>query len=643
MRAKFSRWDGSQDPFGEDLDLGRILDELSDDLLSGLGGDSALRDLQRRGLADHFTGLDSLLERLRQTRRELSEQLNLSGPLEGVRAELDDIIALERAELASDPGDEARSKEMFLDVLPANAGDAIRELSHYDFSSDEAAARFASLVEGLRREVLQSYFNNLAGALQNMSSEELGRMKDMLAELNEMIAKRERGEPHDFDGFIARYGDLFPDNPSTLDELLDAMARRMTAMSRMLASLTPEQRAELARLAEAVLGDVDLDFQMSQLAQSLRDLAADLPWDAPTQGWSGAGSVPLSAAVDLIERMGQYDELESTLAGDYAGAELSDVDEDKLRRTLGDDALRDLRRLKAIERALQDSGVVRRARGRLELTSRGAKLLGERSLTRLLSSVPREPTHRAPGGQAEPTGQTRGWHFGDAEPISVQRTVYNAVVRSGPGGRVSLLAEDFEVTETETRPQTATALLLDLSFSMPLGGHWVPAKRMVLALNALIEGKYPQDSLYLVGFSDYAREIKASEIASAGWEQVHGTNMQHAFILARRLLGEDPSPVRQVIMVTDGEPTAHLGEDGSARFHWPPLRTTGEKTLREAMRLARSGISINVFMLERSPGLVRFMDKLARATGGQVVPAHARDLENTIVGDYVRQRGWGRS
>jgi uncharacterized protein with von Willebrand factor type A (vWA) domain len=641
VRARFSRWDGSQDPLDADLDLGRILDELSHDLLTGVGSDDALRELQRRGLGDHLSGLDSLLERLRRRRQEISRRLNLSGPLEAVRTELDDIIALERAELATDPGTEARAKEAFLDVLPANAADAIRELSGYDFSSKEAAARFAGLLENLRKEVLQSYFGSLAGALQDLSPEDLGRMKNMLAELNAMIAQRERHEPYDFDGFKARYVDLFPDNPSTLDELLDGMARRMAAMSRMLSGMPPEQRAELARLAEDVLGDVDLEFQVSQLAQSLRELTPDLPWDAPAPGWN-QGSVPLSAAVDLIERVSEYDELESTLTGDYAGADLADVDEDKLKRTLGDDAVRDLRRLKAIERALEDSGVVKRTRGRLELTARGAKLLGERSLTRLLSALPREPTHRARGGQAEPTGQTRQWAFGDAEPISVQRTVYNAVVRSGPGERVSLRAEDFEVTETETRPQTATALLLDLSFSMPLGGYWLPAKRMVLALDALIEGKYPQDSLYLVGFSDYAREIKPSELASAGWEQVHGTNMQHAFMLARRLLGDDPSPVKQVIMVTDGEPTAHLGADGRALFNWPPVRATGEKTLREAMRLARSGISINVFMLERSPGLVRFMDKLARVTGGQVVPAHGRDLESTIIGDYLRRRRFGR-
>jgi uncharacterized protein with von Willebrand factor type A (vWA) domain len=305
--------------------------------------------------------------------------------------------------------------------------------------------------------------------------------------------------------------------------------------------------------------------------------------------------------------------------------------------------VRDLRRLRAIERYLQEAGVVARRRGRLELTARGAKLLGERSLTRLLSALRREPSHRASGGQAEPTGQTRRWTFGDAEPISVQRTVYNAVVRAGPGRRVRLDAEDFEVEEAESRPRTATALLLDLSFSMPLRGHWVPAKRMVLALDALIEGKYPQDSLYLVGFSDYAREVEPTELASVGWEHVHGTNMQHAFMLARRLLGRDPSPVKQVIMVTDGEPTAHLDSEGVAWFNWPPLRETGEKTLREALRLARSGISLNVFMLERSPGLIRFMDRLARATGGQVVAAHSPELEGTVIGDYVRRRGLGSS
>jgi uncharacterized protein with von Willebrand factor type A (vWA) domain len=261
----------------------------------------------------------------------------------------------------------------------------------------------------------------------------------------------------------------------------------------------------------------------------------------------------------------------------------------------------------------------------------------------VLARVRREPTHRAGGGQAEPTGQTRPWKFGDADPISVERTVLNAVTRSEPGEPVRLKPDDFEVTETESRPRTATALLLDLSFSMPLRGHWIPAKKMALALHALIEGKYPDDRLFLVGFSDYARQMKPAELATAGWEEVHGTNMQHAFLLARRLLAEDRSPIKQVIMVTDGEPTAHLLEDGQALFNWPPVPVTIEKTLREAARLARSGIQINVFMLEESAGLTSFMDRLAGLTGGQAWPVASGDLGDRILGDYLHSRSRRRA
>jgi uncharacterized protein with von Willebrand factor type A (vWA) domain len=360
----------------------------------------------------------------------------------------------------------------------------------------------------------------------------------------------------------------------------------------------------------------------------------------------------MSAAVDAIERMGDLEDLEAAVRGDYAGATLDDIDEDRLRSALGDDAVGDLERLKEIERALERAGLVNRSRGRLELTARGARLLGERSLTKVLERIRREPSHRARGGQAEVTGATKPWVFGDSDPISVERTVYNAVTRTGPvaggpdGGppsrTVRLSVDDFEVIETESRPRTATALLLDLSFSMPLGGHWVPAKRMALAMNALIEGKYPQDSLYLIGFSDYARQMKPPDLAVAGWEHVHGTNMQHAFILARRLLADDPRGIKQVIMVTDGEPTAHLdGED--VFFNWPPVAITIEKTLREAARLARMSISINVFMLEHSPGLVAFMDRLAKLTGGQVFPARSSDIGEVIVQDYVRRRAGRRA
>jgi uncharacterized protein with von Willebrand factor type A (vWA) domain len=637
MRARYSRWDDSQDPFGPDFGVAELLDEVSEDLLTGFGADWSLENIRRRGVAGRARGLDDLRRQLAERRREAAEELNLSGPLARVQDELNEIVALERSELATRVDDDARFAEARLDSLSPHPAAAVRELLDYDFASGEAADRLARLLDGLRREVLDSFFGRLAGGMRDLSPEELARVKDMLAELNAMITARNRGDEVDFEGFMQRYGDMFPENPQTLDELLEALARRMAAMSRLLAAMSPEQRAELAQLAESVLGDLDLAFQVDQLGRALEELMPELPWHDSPPGW-GEGDLSMSAAVDAIERLGEMEELERSLAGDYPGASLDDIDEAKLLEALGSDAVRDLDRLRAIEKTLEEAGILDRSRGRMELTPRGARMLGERALTRVLTRLRRDPTHRAGGGQAEPTGGTRPWAWGDHDPISVERTVYNAVLRAGPGRAVTLAPQDFEVVETESRPNTATALLLDLSFSMPLNGHWVPAKQMALALHALIEGKYPDDVLHLIGFSDYARTLTPATLATAGWEEVHGTNMQHAFLLARRLLTADACPIKQVIMVTDGEPTAHLEPNGSAIFNWPPVPRTIQKTLREGARLARAGIKLNVFMLEDSPGLLAFMDKLARLSGGEVFPAESHDLGPTIIGRYVRRR-----
>jgi uncharacterized protein with von Willebrand factor type A (vWA) domain len=635
MKSRYSKWDGSQNPLDDEVDVAQVLEEMSEELLSGYGGRWSLRELHRRGMQGR-SGLDSMLGRLRRARREWAERSNLSGPLQQVREELDNILGLERAELSGKEGDEAQLKRMQLDALPRHPAGALRELENYDFSSDEAKERYDALLEKLKQEVLDSYFKSLMGSMQSVTPEDVARMKDMMAELNEMIVARNRGDDVDFEGFMSRYGDMFPENPRNLDELLEILARRMAAMSRLMASLSPQQRAELQELAESVLSDLDLAWEMDQLSQNLRALMPNLPWDEVSPNM-GDEEMPMSQAVDAIERVSEMEELEQTMSGDYAGATLEDIDEDQLRRALDEDAVQDLQWLKKIERALEEAGVVNRTKGRLELTARGARMIGERSLTRVLDRIRREPSHRARGGQAEPTGQTKPWVFGDSDPISVERTVYNSVLRSGPGRVVKLSPDDFEVVETESRPRTATALLLDLSFSMPLRGHWVPAKRMALALHALIVGKYPQDSLYLIGFSDYARRMEASDLASVGWEDVHGTNMEHAFMLAGRVLAEDSRSIKQVIMVTDGEPTAHL-DDGYALFNWPPIPETIEKTLRQAMRLARSNISINVFMLDTSPGLEEFMARLSSLTGGEIFRADSAEIGQTVIGSYLRER-----
>src|SRR5712691_4479888 len=623
MRIRYSRWDGSQDPLGPDLSAGDLLEALSDDLLAGQGADRALSRLMRHGMRGRFGGLDAIRARLRDARRREQERLNLDGPLQEVRERLDEILELERRALSFRVEDDARLREQFLDSLPPDPAGALKELRDYRFVDPEAQRKFDELMDWLRQQVMGSYFRNMAEGMRSMSPEDLQRFKDMLAELNRMIEARERGElaPGAFEGFMERYGDFFPENPRSLDELLESMARRMAAMSRLLASMSPEQRAELEALARQVLEDLDLAFQVDRLAGALAEMFPDLPWEDPALA-GGEEALPMQATVDALERLSDYEDLDRSMRADYAGASLEDIDEERLRRSLGDDAVRDLKRLKEVERALERAGLVTRAGGRLKVTPRGARKLGERALIHVFEHLrkDREAAHdvRQAGGLSEPTGATRPWRFGESGQIAVQRTVFNAVVREGPSSRPRLRPEDFELVEAESRTEAATALLLDLSFSMPLRGHWVPAKKMALALHALIEGRYPQDHLYLIGFSDYARRMQPEDLASSGWERVYGTNMQHAFNLAGRLLANHPRATKQVIMVTDGEPTAHLMPGGDAFFSWPPVPETIHRTLVEAMRLARAGVTINVFMLEDSAGLSRFMERLARLTKGRV-------------------------
>jgi uncharacterized protein with von Willebrand factor type A (vWA) domain len=644
VRARYSQWDGTQDPLGPDLSASDLLDAMSEEILSGEGADQALSRMLRRGLRGRFSGLDALRSRLRQARRREQERLSLEGPLQEVAERLAEILETERRTLSFDPSDDARLRETMLDTLPPDPAGQIRELKDYRFADPEAQRAFDELLQWLQDEVLGSYFRNMAQGMKNLGPEQLERFKDMLSELNDLIAARERGEDTQaaFDDFMGRYGDFFPEGPRTLDQLLEQMARRMAALSRLMASLSPEQRAELEALAREVLEDMDLAFQVDRLAGALSELFPQMPWDEPALA-GGEDAMPMHATVDALERISDYEELDRSMRGDYAGAALEDIDEERLRRTLGEDAVRDVRRLKEVERALERAGLVTRAGGRLQVTPKGARKLGERALVRLFEQLrrDREGTHdaRDPGGMAEPTGATRPWRFGDTGQIAVQRTVFNAVLREGPSARPRIVPDDFELQEAETRTEAATALLLDLSFSMPLRGHWVPAKRMALALHALIEGRYPHDTLYLIGFSDYARRMHPEDLTAAGFERVYGTNMQHAFHLAGRLLADHPRATKQVIMVTDGEPTAHL-VDGIAEFNWPPVRETIEATLREAMRLAKQGVTLNVFMLEDTPGLAGFMERLARLTNGRVFQAAGQDegLGEFVVRDYVRRR-----
>lgn len=646
---RYGPWHDGPDPLAPPYDVAQALDELGDSVLDGANTSDALRDLLHRG-APGLRGMDDLLRRVREQRRALRERGRLDGTLEEARALLDKAVGQERAALFPDPSDDARLREAELDTLPFDPARAIRALSEYDWRSPDARATYEQLKDLLRQELLDSQFRGMKDAMQQMQSGSsdaaaaMQAVKDMLADLNEMLAADARGEhtQEQFEEFMAKHGQFFPDNPANLDELVDSLARRAAAMQRMLASMTPEQRDELAALMAQAMEDMGLASEMSRLNDALRQRRPDLDWNSRAR-MRGEQPLGMSDATSALEELADLEELESTLAQDYPGATLDDVDDEAVRRALGRPAVDDLRQLRDIERELERQGYLRRENGKLELTPKAVRRLGATALRRVfasLSSATRGDHDVADAGAAgELTGASRQWQFGDEQPLDVVRTVQNAILRTGPSGDgVRLHVDDFEVVETERRTSAAVCLLVDLSWSMTLRGTWGVAKSTALALHSLVSTRFPQDALQVIGFSNYARVLQPTELAGLDAEMVQGTNLQHALLIAGRFLDKHPEHEPVVLIVTDGEPTAHLLPNGDYAFDWPPSRETLTLTLAETDKMTRRGATLNVFMLADDQGLVDFVELLAKRNGGRVFAPSSDKLGDYVVSDYLRAR-----
>lgn len=643
LRARYGAYDDGPDPLAAPYDVAEALDRLGDDVLDGATPARALRDLLRRG-TDGLRGIDDLLRQARRRRKQLVDRNRLDGTLEEVRALLDRAVGEERAALFPDPSDDARFREARLDALPQETARAVSDLAEYDWRSAQAKATFEELKDLLQREVLDRQFRGLKQALQAADPAARQRVTDMLAELNAMLERDARGEhtQDDFDAFMATYGDLFPDDPQTLEELVDSLARRAAAAQRMLNSLTPDQRAELQELMAQALADLDLAAEMGRLSDQLQARRPELDWDG-RQRMRGDQPLGMGDATTALEELADLDGLQESLAQDYPGAALDDVDEEAVRRALGRQAVDDLEQLRRIERELQRQGYLQRSNGRLELTAKAVRRLGRTALRRVFASLEAARTgahdvHDA-GAAGDLVGTSRAWAFGDEQPMDVVRTVGNAVARTGRSTQgVRLRGDDFEVRETERRTSAAVCLLVDLSYSMVLNGTWGPAKQTALALQTLIETQYPQDALQVVGFSNYARVLQPTELAGLEWDMVQGTNLQHALLMAGRFLDRHPSADPVVLVVTDGEPTAHLLRDGSPFFDWPPAPETLELTLAQVDAMTRRRATINVFMLGDEPRLVEFVETVARRNGGRVFSPGADRLGEYVVRDFLRTR-----
>jgi uncharacterized protein with von Willebrand factor type A (vWA) domain len=665
-RYRYGAYREGPDPLAPPYDVRAALDSMGDSILEGTSPGDALRELMRRGLSPHGgaprrRGLDDLLRQVRERRRELRGQGRLDGTLEQARALLDKAIGQERAALFPDPSDDARLREAELDALPSDTAQAVRRLSDYDWRSPEARQTFQELTDLLRRDILDAQFRGIKQSLENPDPRAMQRVKDMMAALNEMLEKDARGEhtQEDFERFMREYGDMFPDNPRNLDELVDSLARRAAAMDRLLASLTPEQRAELGGLMSQVLEDAGLAMEMSRLSDSLRLRRPDLAWGSP-EHMNGDDPLGMSDATTALAELADLADLESALRQDYPGARMDDIDEEAVRRALGRQAVDDIAALRRIEAELERQGYLVRRGGSLQLTPKAVRRLGESALRKVFAQVDaaRKGDHDQPdaGQGGELTGASREWRFGDEQPIDVVRTVGNAVrrgerlrVQSGGGpdapgggagmnGGVRLSVEDFEVLETERRTSAAVCLLVDLSYSMVLRGTWAAAKQTALALHSLVTTKYPQDTIKIIGFSNYARELRATEMADLDWDMVQGTNLHHALLIAGRHLDKHPEYEPIVLVVTDGEPTAHLRRDGSSLFDYPPSPETLVLTLAEVDKMTRRGATLNVFMLADDGRLLSFVEEVARRNGGRVFAPSADRLGEYVVSDYLRTR-----
>lgn len=654
-RSRYQRYTGGPDPLAPPVDLREALETIGEDVMAGASPQRALRELLRRGTPD-MRGLDKLREQINRRRQELLKKRNLDGTFAEIRELLDRAVLEERKQLARDLDDDARFAEMQIGSLPPSTAQAVEELSEYDWRSPQAREDYDKIKDLLGRELLDQRFAGMKEALEGANEQDRQRISEMLGDLNKLLEAHNRGEDtaEAFDEFMEKHGEFFPENPRNTEELIDSLAQRAAAAQQFYNSLTPEQRAELDQLAQQAFGSPDLMNQLAQMDSQLRAARPGLDWDN-AQSFSGAQPMGLGEGAAALRDISELEALSEQLSQQYAGAQMDDIDLDALARQLGDDAAVDARMLAELEKALSEQGFFdRTADGQLRLSPKAMRQLGQsifRDIAEQLSGRRGDRQTRQTGLLGEPTGASREWEFGDTDPWDVTRTVSNAVLRTvsettEPSLATSEMARsgvridvrDVEVSETESRTQAAVVLLVDTSFSMEMEGRWTPMKRTAIALNHLISTRFRSDELHLIAFGRYARSIDIAELTGLQPRMEQGTNLHHALLLAQRHLRRFPNAQPVVLVVTDGEPTAHLDPSGEPFFFYPPHPQTIALTVRELDHVARIGAQVTFFRLGEDPGLAHFMDQIARRIGGRVVAPDVDGLGAAVVGDYLRAR-----
>jgi len=663
---RYSEWDGSQNLFN--LEADELMDELGRKLMSYGDLSYALRLMQRGGIRDNqgrrLPSIQELLQRLRQKRQNQLDKYNLGSVIDTIRQKLDSIVKTERRGIQKQV-DEAHKKaeegtgelgaEMQqrllktvedmaaqnlakLDALPTDLGGQIKELTQYDFMDNEAGRQFQELMDMLKKHAMESYGQDLIQRMKDMDADTLAGMRHMVEALNQMLEQRMRGETPDFDGFMEQFGDLFgPERPQNLDELMERLQNQIAQAQSLLDSLSPEDRQALQDVLQSAL-DEGTQYEFAKLAANMDALYPSDRLHKPYP-FSGEESISYTEALKLMETLQKMDQLESQFRGSQYSRSLDDIDEQLVNELMGDEAAEELARLRSIAQVLEEAGYIRWKDGKYELTPRGMRKIGQKALEDIFAQLRKDHIGghdlNKMGVGGERIDETKPYESGDDFQVHLQKTLMNSLYRALGTLPLRLSVEDFEVFRTEELTQSATVLAIDLSLSMPMRGNFEAAKRVALALDGLIRTQYPRDSLYIVGFSSYARQIKKDDITYMSWDEFDPyTNMQHGLYLARKLLSKERSTNKQIIMISDGEPTAHF-EGEHVYFQYPPSLRTLQLTLREVRNCTKKGIVINTFMLESGHFLNAFVTQMARINKGRVFFTSADSLGQYLLVDYI--------
>jgi uncharacterized protein with von Willebrand factor type A (vWA) domain len=691
-RQRYSRWDGTQKVAGFSAD--DIMDAISDDMFADGDLQRALQRLFRWGMdkpdGDRMPGMRNLMDRLKAMRQQELNRYDLGSVLQDIREKLQDIQNTERSGIqdrvekgrerlagqqdpqgeASESGEQggqqqaaqdapvdddsahdqalqnllermAEKKMQTLDNLPQDPAGQIKELTEYDFMVPEAREKFQDLLNQLQQQVLQQTFQGMQQSLQNMTPEDIAGMRQMLSDLNEMLEEKARGGEPDFERFMHKHGHHFGKGINSLEDLMDRMAQQMAAMQSLMDSMTPEQRAELWNAMQSVMSDPGIQEQMGRLAENLGQVMGENPY-AQEYRFGGDENLSLDEALRLMDRLHDIDDVEDQLRGVRDWRDLEHIDDQKLRDLLGDEFQNDVDQLRQMTKLLEDAGYIQKTRKGFEMTPRGVRKIGQKALTDIFQHLKKDRFGQhemeSTGIGGERTDTSKPYEFGDPFLLDLPKTLMNSLGREGVGSPVSLEAADFEVYRTEMITQSSTVLMVDMSRSMLYNGCFSAAKKVALALDSLIRTQYPRDNLYILGFSYVATQLQPSQLPTISWDEYnYGTNMQHGFMMARQLLARHKGGNKQVIMITDGEPTAHFDE-GHVRFSYPPTYQTLQETLREVMRCTRDQVTINTFMLERSPYMAGFVSEMAKINKGRAFFATPDRLGEYILVDYVANK-----